>query len=82
MLYREEMWWLIGSASGYCGSGPGFESGISHSGETLRTGRVTVYTVKIAGQRGKPSPEAKKREKGELEDYRSKVNGGVRRCLE
>ena len=26
--------------------GPGFESGNSHSGKTLRTSRFTVYTVK------------------------------------
>ena len=39
-----EMWWLIGSVTDYWGSGPGFESGISHRQcKTLRTGRVTVY---------------------------------------
>ena len=28
--------------------------------KTLRTGRVTVYTVKISGQKGKPPPGANK----------------------
>ena len=43
---------LIGGAPDYCGSGPWFESDISHSGKTLRTGRVTVYTIKSRGKEG------------------------------
>ena len=51
---EKEMWWLIGDvmahgdvvaigrAPDYWGSGPGFESGIFHSGKTLRTGFVIV----------------------------------------
>ena len=30
-----EMWWLIGSALDFWGSGPGFESDISHNGPTV-----------------------------------------------
>ena len=40
------MWWLIGSAPDYCGSGPGFESGIAHSCNN------SVYTVKSLGSEG------------------------------
>ena len=32
-------------------------------GKTLRTGRVTVHTVKSQGRKGKPPPEVKKRYK-------------------
>ena len=43
MWWLTEMWWpLHGRAPDYWGSGPGFESGIFHSGKTLRTGFVIV----------------------------------------
>ena len=45
-----EQWWLIGSAADKRDSGPGFKSGISHCGQTLRTGGGTVYTVKSRGR--------------------------------
>ena len=38
--------------------GPGFESGISHSGKTLRTSRFTVYTVKSRVREEKPPTDA------------------------
>ena len=50
-----EMWWLIGSALDYWGSGPGFEYGLSHrvklwgQAESLCT---TVHTVKSRGREG------------------------------
>ena len=48
-----------------CGSGIIY-LGISHSGKTLRTGRVTVYTVKNRAERETPPPWGQKnREKKE-----------------
>ena len=50
-----EMWWLIGSAPDFWGRGPGFESGM-----ILMRCRIIVIKQKISGERGKPTPEAKK----------------------
>ena len=54
------MWWLIGIAHQTSGAeGPGFESGISHNDpKALQDHCVIMYI--ISGQRGKPTPEAKK----------------------
>ena len=65
-MVKIEMWWLIGSSPDYWGSGSGFESGISHSGKTLRTGRVTVYTVKSRGREGSLPLRSKKKEKRKI----------------
>ena len=35
VMVHLEMWWLIGSALDFWGSGPGFESDISHNGPTV-----------------------------------------------
>ena len=50
-----EMWWLIGSALDFWGSGPGFESDISHNGPT-----VHQDNVEISGQREKHTSETTK----------------------
>ena len=60
-----EMWWLIGSAPDYWGSDPGSNSASLTVAKTLRTGRVTVYTVKSRGREGnlplRPKKEGQKK---------------------
>ena len=49
-----KMWWLLDIALQTTAAvhGPGFESGTSHSGYTLKTDRVTGYTVRSQGREG------------------------------
>ena len=54
------MWWLIGSAPDFWGSGPGFESGIYHNDLDALQDHCEIKQKKISGQRGKPTPQAKK----------------------
>ena len=54
-----QMWWLIGIAPDFWGRGPGFESGIYHNDPDALQDHCEIMQ-KISGQRGKPTPEAKK----------------------
>ena len=56
----QQMWWLIDSAPDFWGRSPGFESGIYHNGPDALQDHCEIQQ-KISGQRGKPTPEAKKR---------------------
>ena len=49
LLNIKEMWWLIGSAPDFWGSGPGFESGISHSGKNSEDRQSPCVYCKISG---------------------------------